>query len=37
MSSTTSNVSPRQDPFWWQGSLMEMKAAKLCQRSEPIE
>jgi hypothetical protein len=26
MSSTTSNVSPRQDTYWWQGSVMEMKA-----------
>jgi hypothetical protein len=26
MSSTASNGSPRQDSFWWQGSLMEMKA-----------
>jgi quercetin dioxygenase-like cupin family protein len=26
MSSTTSNVSPRQDTFLWQGSLMEIKA-----------
>jgi quercetin dioxygenase-like cupin family protein len=26
MSSTTSNNSPRQDTFWWQGSVMEIKA-----------
>ena len=26
MSSTTSNVSPRQDTYWWQGSVMEIKA-----------
>jgi quercetin dioxygenase-like cupin family protein len=26
MSSTTSNVSPRQDTYWWGGSLMEIKA-----------
>jgi quercetin dioxygenase-like cupin family protein len=26
MSSTTSNVSPRQNTFLWQGSLMEIKA-----------
>jgi hypothetical protein len=26
MSSTTSNVSPRQDTYWWQGSRMEIKA-----------
>ena len=26
MTSKASNVSPRQDSFWWQGSLMEMKA-----------
>jgi quercetin dioxygenase-like cupin family protein len=26
MSSTTSNVSPRQDTNWWGGSLMEIKA-----------
>ena len=26
MSSTTSNVSPRQDTYWWQGSVMEVKA-----------
>jgi quercetin dioxygenase-like cupin family protein len=26
MSSTTSNDSPRQDTFWWQGSVMEIKA-----------
>ena len=24
--STTSNVSPRQDTCWWQGSVMEIKA-----------
>jgi quercetin dioxygenase-like cupin family protein len=26
MSSTTSNVSPREDTFWWNGGLMEIKA-----------
>jgi quercetin dioxygenase-like cupin family protein len=26
MSSTTSTDSPRQDTFWWQGSVMEIKA-----------
>jgi mannose-6-phosphate isomerase-like protein (cupin superfamily) len=26
MSSTTSSASPRQDTFWWQGGLMEIKA-----------
>jgi hypothetical protein len=26
MSSTTSNVSPRRDTYWWQGSVMEIKA-----------
>jgi quercetin dioxygenase-like cupin family protein len=26
MRSTTSNVSPRQDTYWWQGSLMEINA-----------
>jgi mannose-6-phosphate isomerase-like protein (cupin superfamily) len=26
MTSTTSNVSARQRTFWWQGSLMEIKA-----------
>jgi quercetin dioxygenase-like cupin family protein len=26
MSSTTSNISPRQDTYWWQGSVMEIKA-----------
>jgi quercetin dioxygenase-like cupin family protein len=26
MSSTTSNVGARQDPVWWQGGLMEIKA-----------
>lgn len=26
MSSTTSNVSARQDTVWWQGGLMEIKA-----------
>lgn len=25
MSSTTSNVSPRQDTYWWQGSVMEIQ------------
>jgi quercetin dioxygenase-like cupin family protein len=26
MSSTTSNISPRRDVYWWQGGRMEMKA-----------
>ena len=26
MSSTTSNVGPRQDTVWWQGSVMEIKS-----------
>jgi quercetin dioxygenase-like cupin family protein len=25
MSSTASNVSPRQDTYWWQGSVMEIQ------------
>jgi hypothetical protein len=26
MSSTTSNVSPGRDTYWWQGSVVEIKA-----------
>ena len=26
MSSATPNVIPRQDTYWWQGSVMEIKA-----------